>query len=147
MNGIGWYAKETTRDAWKVSIEELTELDQFGIHTWKSMEFLTNFIKQLNRSDLRDSNWQFEVGQRIEIEVNVVASIRFERNRIAYFDDGISYINKMEDTDGNEFIWKTGRPMKTSEIVKIKGTVKEHTEYDGRKQTVLTRCKVVGEEN
>ena len=51
---------------------------------------------------------------------------------------GSSYINKLVDEDGNVFIWKTGRSLEGT--MTIKGTIKEHNEYHGEKQTVLTRC-------
>ena len=67
-------------------------------------------------------------------------------------------IFKIVDDNGNVFIWKTAtiieqtferdghhdmvvldKPIR----VEIAGTVKEHGEYRGEKQTVLTRCKVI----
>ena len=56
---------------------------------------------------------------------------------------GTTTLYKIVDEAGNVFIWKAsawinaGRP-----VEKITGTVKEHSEYGGVKQTVLTRCKV-----
>jgi hypothetical protein len=67
-------------------------------------------------------------------------------------------IYKFTDADGNVFVWKTtgsvgedrtdniGRDYfykpENGESVKVSGTIKEHNEYRGEKQTVLTRCKV-----
>ena len=63
----------------------------------------------------------------------------------------------LKDAEGNTFTWKTtnglGIDVKKNEhitwesaeegqTVVLKGTVKEHNEYNGEKQTVLTRCKV-----
>lgn len=71
---------------------------------------------------------------------------------------GYMKIYKFTDADGNVFVWKTtgsvgeertdnfGRDYfykpENGESVKVSGTIKEHNEYRGEKQTVLTRCKV-----
>lgn len=62
---------------------------------------------------------------------------------------GPSYLFKMLDENGNVFMWSTsnwieyeveeGQEPKTFSVV---GTVKEHSEFNGIKQTFLTRCKV-----
>lgn len=58
---------------------------------------------------------------------------------------GETSIYKMTDVDGNVFTWKTSGGIYEGPrqvAVKITGTVKEHKEYRGVKQTELTRCKV-----
>ena len=56
---------------------------------------------------------------------------------------GVTYLYKFVDADGNVFIWKASSAQDISKHgLTIKGTVKEHSEYNGTKQTVLTRCKV-----
>ena len=69
---------------------------------------------------------------------------------------GFTTIYKFVDENNNVLIWKTGNTItgtdkrgdtvyvKDMKTVTITGTVKEHNEYNGEKQTVLTRCKVVG---
>jgi hypothetical protein len=53
----------------------------------------------------------------------------------------------MEDDKGNQFKWFASKysGMEVGKTYKIRGTVKAHDEYQGRKQTALTRCKVEGE--
>lgn len=52
-------------------------------------------------------------------------------------------IYKFIDMDGNVFIWVTSAYVEPGkEVDTIVGTVKEHGEYNGVKQTVLTRCKI-----
>lgn len=56
---------------------------------------------------------------------------------------GVTVIYKFVDGDGNVFTWKTSGWVNTDrEIAKVTGTVKEHKEYRGVKQTELTRCKI-----
>ena len=49
-----------------------------------------------------------------------------------------------EDENHNKLVWKTQKGIDgdVCDFFKVKGTVKEHSEYRGEKQTVLTRCKV-----
>jgi len=55
---------------------------------------------------------------------------------------GMSYLYLMTDAAGNDFKWfgSNANLGKVGETVTIKGTVKAHEEYKGRKQTQLTRC-------
>lgn len=43
---------------------------------------------------------------------------------------------------GNVFVWTTSTYLNTNKEYTVKGTVKEHAEFKGTKQTVLTRCRV-----
>lgn len=58
-------------------------------------------------------------------------------------DFGTTWLYKFTDTQGNVFIWKASNTIKLHENMVLKGTVKEHGERNGIKQTVITRCKVV----
>ena len=53
---------------------------------------------------------------------------------------GVTMLWKITSEDGNIFIWKTSNDVREDTSV-ITGTVKEHTEFRGVKQTVLTRCR------
>lgn len=64
---------------------------------------------------------------------------------------GVQYRHLFRDADGNVFVWKTGNypshngaDIQAGDVVEIKGTIKEHSEYKEIKQTVLTRCTVLG---
>lgn len=57
---------------------------------------------------------------------------------------GTTFINIFEDASGNELVWKTGSSsFNVGEVISLKGTIKEHGERNGAKQTILTRCKVL----
>jgi len=75
------------------------------------------------------------VGDRIEISVCSVKLVTSWEG--AY---GVTYVWQITDPSGNVFTWKTGNSIPSS-CGKIKGTVKEHKEFRGVKQTELTRCK------
>lgn len=57
---------------------------------------------------------------------------------------GTLYINTFSDESGNEIVWKTSSYCaKEGAKVSLKGTVKAHSEWNGAKQTELSRCKEI----
>lgn len=60
-----------------------------------------------------------------------------------YSQYGETYVYKWNDENNNIFVWYASNPVEEPEkVVRVKGTVKDHSEYRGAKQTILTRCKV-----
>lgn len=83
-----------------------------------------------------------EVKKRYELEVTV-AGLRY-----IHGDYGTTTLYTLLDGEGNVFKWfasddKLGEDEGTR--FRIKGTVKKHDEFNGTKQTVLTRCTVLAE--
>lgn len=79
-----------------------------------------------------------EVGKREDFNLKCVACYVSE----GYY--GITYVNKFIDDSGRTFVWFTStKGFEQGEQVTIKGTIKEHSEYNNEKQTVLTRCKIL----
>lgn len=61
----------------------------------------------------------------------------------SHFHRGQDYIVTLADNNDNIFIWYTSvKPCKQGDIVITKGTIKDHKEHKGIKQTIITRCKV-----
>ena len=86
----------------------------------------------------KDSNYVGEVSEKIQTELTYMNSYSFDT------EWGTSYIHKFLDQNGNIFVWKSSNSVRADqgEVVKIKGTIKDHSEYAGAKQTILTRCKI-----
>ena len=58
-------------------------------------------------------------------------------------DYGVTFLYEFITEDGNVIIWKTGKYLDEEATTStIKGTVKAHNEFNGVKQTELTRCKI-----
>lgn len=93
----------------------------------------------------RMSDYVGEVGERID--VNVAKMVLLTSWECQW---GIMERYKITDTDGNVYTWKTSESFKFEHSIEkirtLKGTVKDHTEFRGTKQTELTRCKVTREE-
>lgn len=89
------------------------------------------------------SEYISEVGTRTTFDVKLLADITFEDFNCYARDIITKHVVKM-DCGGNVLVWITEKnPQKEiGDTFKITGTVKEHSEYKGVKQTVLTRCKI-----
>ena len=76
------------------------------------------------------------IGDRITVAAQTVECV-------ASWDTqyGMTYVYKIIDENDNVYTWKTGKGLSNKAMVLI-GTVKEHKEFRGIKQTELTRCKV-----
>lgn len=84
-----------------------------------------------------DSEYVGKVKDRIDVELRLVMTRVFE----GFY--GPSKMYKFLDSDGNIFVWFTGSAdLEEGETYRGKGTVKEHKEYNGQKQTIITRCKL-----
>lgn len=79
------------------------------------------------------------VGDKIQVEVTIKRKFWYDTQW------GSNCIILMGDKEGHEYKWNSsnGIDALTGEIITIKGSIKAHEEYNGTKQTVLTRCKEV----
>lgn len=88
------------------------------------------------------SEYVGSVGDRIDIQNPTVQFICSWSNMYGY-----TYRYKLTDSNNNVYMWDASNDMEedTRNILSIRGTVKKHEEYNGVKQTWLTRCKVTSE--
>lgn len=87
-----------------------------------------------NRKEAMRSDYVGEIGDKITFEV---AKMTYKVIDGPY---GESILYKFTDDLGNIFIWFTGKDVPDN-VREISGTVKDHKEFQGVKQTILTRCK------
>ena len=100
------------------------------------------YLERKARAEQRDadnaaSTYIGKVGERITVKVKDATVISSWET--VY---GTTYLNKIVDIAGNILIWKSSSSSEIKPGNTLKGTVKEHSEYQGAKQTVVTRCKV-----
>jgi hypothetical protein len=81
------------------------------------------------------------VGKRETFTLTVVRVVPIESQY------GTAYLHVFRDANGNAATWRSTGSIAGQEgdVVTLTGTVKEHGEYKGTPQTVLTRCKVARE--
>lgn len=99
------------------------------------------------------SEWQHEPKKRVDMELTLIRVNSYERERYCGYGTETVRIYTLADAEGNCYVWKTTGWLevetddgfilaKPGDKVSMRATVKEHGEYHGIKQTVLTRCKV-----
>lgn len=55
---------------------------------------------------------------------------------------GTTHLYRWTTADGDTIVWKTSKGLYVDRVTELTGTIKDHIEYKGEKQTELTRCKV-----
>jgi hypothetical protein len=139
----GWFFTEKPEefDVVELKTSELIWFNDLGEVNQKTWRDCKDYINGERKKVEQQSEWIGEVGEKIEMEVTLLFSFEFDT------DYGWSCINTMMDEQGNKFVWKTSKDLcymhGQGNKIKIKGTVKEHSEYKDEHQTVLTRCKLV----
>lgn len=131
----------------RLDAEKLFDKNEYGEYVC-SEEYLHDVVKELQNKFTEENNRNFNpsvfigtIGDRITLN-NITGKLV-----TTYFDPryGDSYLYSFTDETQNVFIWKTGRVISSRKLksMDIKGTIKEHNEFRGVKQTVLTRCQVL----
>lgn len=90
------------------------------------------------KAEVLASAYVGEVGNRLEVAATSFSCISAWDNMY-----GTTFLYKFTDADNHTFIWYASKAVDDEDLVAtVKGTVKDHSEFNGIKQTVLTRCKV-----
>lgn len=81
-----------------------------------------------------------KVGQKVSAAVTLVRSVEYSSN----FGYRSTTGHIFETVNKDMLVWKTASAWLTGgKQYQLEGTVKEHSEYNKVRQTVLTRCKVI----
>lgn len=95
------------------------------------------------------------VGDKIQITAILVYTARWEQPSFSGYGTVAQHRHIFKDDAGNVYTWKTTNSVYTTQgdndymvasqgdRVTLKGVIKAHSEYQGEKQTELTRCKAV----
>lgn len=104
------------------------------------------------------SNFVGAAGDKVDLVVTLAFETSFEVDSFRGYGTAEMTIYGFKDEAGNIFVWKTGSVLSVEKQVKgfvefdypqrgdkirIKAAIKDHSEYKGTKQTVLTRVKLV----
>ena len=88
--------------------------------------------------DPSPSKWQGEVGDRIDRTLTVTKVTPLADG---YYGPSTFFLFK--DEYDNEYCWTTGsKSLELNATYEVRGTIKQLSVYKGKKQTVLTRCRV-----
>lgn len=152
---LGWHTDHQLDgyDMLMVDITECFDKDYAGIYRWNlwKNDGLEEKIKEAGMKAAASRSKSQHVGKagdRIQIKATLT-DFHYYKTQF-----GDMNIYTFTDIFNNVFIWKTSsyldrivdgicKPILKGEMVELKATVKDHDEYQGIKQTVLTRCKVM----
>ena len=96
--------------------------------------------KELEKANDLPSEWFGNIGSKLE-DCEVVCTFK----TFCETQFGTSVLYKFRDNDGNVFkTFYSGHTweVEQEEKVRLWGTVKKHDEWNNKKETMLTRCKV-----
>ena len=86
------------------------------------------------------------VGEKIEFVLKAIKVLTSWESYFGYYPT-TTYMYKITDENGNIYIWQTTKNVNIENCLKstttVKGKIKEHSEYNGVKQTILTNCKLI----
>lgn len=116
---------------------ELTADECLKENGWGNLDWRDDMIAIIEaKHPPKVSDHVGQVGDKVELDVTYIRTGNYSTKF------GTTYVHTFEDGDGNEFVWKTSSfgdfPAGKNHI---KATIKDHDEYKGVKQTILTRCK------
>ena len=115
-----------------------------GYISWKTIDF-TELINSKTPKEEDLSQYVGSVGDRLDLVVTFTKRYTYERPSFTGYGTDYIAINVFRDDNGNCFIWKSASAhfnIPEGAKVKLRGTVKEHSEYKETKQTILQRCKI-----
>lgn len=84
--------------------------------------------------EAQSSVWVGEIDAKITVTVQSIKCVASWGSRF-----GTMHMYRIVDTNGNIFIWKTTTVLGDN-VKTISGIVRDHNEFNGAKQTELTRC-------
>ena len=128
----------------------VTAFNTYGKLTERQVECILNSMDKDNQKKQEwaakqaaknaKSNFIGEVKQRLNLTLTCMAIIPIQGQGFSYYDNGVTYLSIYNDENGNIFTHKGKMPViEKGEKAVIKATVKQHTIYNGAKQTALTR--------
>ena len=144
-DALEWIAGQNEDNNYIHNVKVLTSQEYI---TYKDFGFVASLISTHNKAmkaeqkrreqQEADSKSCFvgNVGDRVTVEVQTVECVASWNTQF-----GTTFVYKMVDEQGNVYVWKTGKGVSNQKATII-GTVKEHKEFRGTKQTELTRCRI-----
>lgn len=129
--------------SWQGTMRQGTSVDPSKTkELWVRAEITTPLVFEKAAEPARiESQHIGYVGERLELTGKVLSVTQFEKRKFHYYDSTIGNITRL-DIGGNVVVY-FGFLAERGETVTIMATIKSHDEYQGRKQTVISRPKIL----
>lgn len=143
--------KPEGREVVEISAEEIYSADAAGVYAWNNFKADYDYIKTIEDAEKeiknRENTSEYigEIGSKIELRVTYIHTSSWENAYGGWLNHAsVTNLHTFKDEQGNVLTWKTANFIEADygAQLTIKGTIKDHAEYKGTKQTVLTRCKI-----
>ena len=150
------FVKDNEED-WNSYMHNLKTLIAEEHITYKNFGYMVSLVPTYNKH-MQKVTEAAERAKQYEAEARVSEFVGKEKDRITISNVksvtcvyswetmyGMTLRYKIVDTDGHVFMWDSSSGIRDDEgleVVSIVGTVKKHDEWNGIKQTWLTRCRV-----
>ena len=144
---VGWYAPAALDGYECQRLTEQEVLKENVFVEWKDKEEVEPLWTERTRAvEASPSQWIGNVGDRIDIIVKIDRSFEntWKRNP-GMWSSVTSYMYLMHDEAGNIYKWSTSCYYEEGETYHFRATVKDHVDYKGIKQTLITRATLVKE--
>ena len=149
-NELGWhFDHETNHKSVKLSCADRMQANAYGGWDWADGYELAQYVKELKQAAAAadsTSEWVGAVGDKIQMELTLKRTTNFDTQY------GTTYVHTFEDSEGNLFVWKSStvdlfdygnqKYYDAGTKFNVRGTIKDHSSYNGIKQTLITRCKI-----
>ena len=148
---LNWIKKEDNRNDYMNNLKVVSKLDYV---TARQIGILASLVPTYNRTMERNARIKAQKNQdaksgfvgnlrdRISIDVKDCRIVTSWESSYNGYDVVMTFLYKFTDANDNIYIWKTSKSIDTDRVSKLTGTIKDHSEYNGAKQNILTRCKV-----
>ena len=134
---VGWYSGAPYDEHQCQRMTEDEVLTDSVFIEWKDKEDISPILYDNIHKEKDPSEWQGEVGARLEICAKVEKIISFDGRF------GVTNLHMLRDDRGNVYKWSTQKSLEEGKEYILRATIKDHEEYKGVKQTVITRASVV----
>lgn len=145
---IGWHTDHQLEgyETLMLDVDDCYYKDYTGTYKWQNWkDSVVPKIKRANELLNNTSDYIGTVGEKITVKATCDHKAWYEVSAFRGYGTTTMYAHSFKDADGNILVWKTSKSGDwiKGDHVQVTGTIKDHSEYKGVKQTVLTRCKVV----
>lgn len=134
-------------DTIELSFDEVCEVNEMaGQIEYKDIDFISLIESKLPAPEIV-SEYVGEKGKRLEFKATLEDWRSWEVPSYSGWGTDTKVLYKFRDESGNILIWCTtgygvDSKIKKGDKIILRGTVKNHSEYKGEKQTELQRCTV-----
>ena len=140
---VGWFFSKPIEGYETQRLEEKEVLTDSIWIEWKQKEEVKPlWVESQKTVQESPSKWVGEIGDRIELSLHIDCKFEGEFH-ITEWKSVSTYMYLMHDAEGNIYKWSTSCYYNEGEDIHVRGTIKDHTDFRGVAQTVLTRLKEV----